>query len=136
MQAEKKEADHARDNAAAWLNSILEMVAELEAAEEADDDEKREEAERRIQESALSVRVRDGWRDPYAPIEANPEEYEILLSWGGPSLRITGSLNCGQPGDFPRMEHQNWGTAWTEFEPAREYRAELQRFASAFYFGE
>lgn len=125
---EAKRHDHPKRNAAGWLAEIREMVAALEGADG-------DAARRTIEESAISVQVRDGWRDPGAASDG-AEEYEILLTTGGPALRLVGDLDGGQPDDDPRLEYQDWGLPWTEFEPAREFRAELQAFASVFYFGE
>lgn len=89
-----------------------------------------------IYEAPLSILVRDGWRNPTTRSEG-PEEYEVLLTTGGPGLRLTGKLDGhDQPDDWPRLEYQDWGTPWTEYLPAREHREALQKFASCFYYGE
>jgi hypothetical protein len=134
---------HAQENAAAWLETLREHVARLRAAEAAHEasgydsreagaavDAVREE----ITESPLSVMVRDGWRAPGAKAEDGAEEYEILLSTGGPALRLVGDLDGGEPNAWPRLEWQDWGTPWTEYEPARAFRKEMQAWASCFYF--
>jgi hypothetical protein len=130
--------DHAIENAKGWLASILEMVAALEAAEASDDvtSDAIDNAQETITESVLSVLVRDGWRQPGHAQEDGPEEFEILLSTGGPALRLYGTLGCMcQPANV-RLEWQDWGTPWTEYLPAREHHEALEAFASCFYFGE
>ncbi len=84
-----EEGDLPEDNA--------EEFAELEA--EAGECTSREEAEQRIQEDALSVQVRTGWYEPTANHleQQSAEEFEILLSTGGPASRICGELDNGDP---------------------------------------
>lgn len=134
---EQEKENHAEANAKGWLESILEMVAELDAAEKGEHEmgNSEESIRAHIEESVLSVLVRDGWREPTR--SGGPEEYEVLLTTGGPALRLIGKLDgYGQPDDWPRLEYQDWGTPWTEYEPAREHREALQKFASVFYYGD
>lgn len=93
-----------------------------------------EAARERIQEDALSVQVRSDWYSPGDEDGAKPAEFEILLTTGGPALRIIGDLDeHGQP-TRARMEHQDWGTPWQElFEADRDV---LLTYAQQFYFGE
>lgn len=122
--------NHAEQNAAAWLASILEMVAALDAETEGDA------AFSAIHESVLDVSVRTDWFSPGQQHDASVGEYAILLTTGGPALRLTGALDADAPDAWPRLEFQDWGTPWTEYLAAREHRAALQRFAACFYFGE
>jgi hypothetical protein len=63
-------------------------------------------------------------------------EYQILLSFGGPSVRITGNLDTyGQP-DTARLEYQDWGTPWTPLPLTAEEREDVLTFAQQFYYGE
>ena len=131
-------SEHAISNAKAWLSSIVEMVAEMNAAQEAEEwdahDEKREE----IQDSSLSVQVRGGWYSPGDPERGGaPEEFEILLSTGGPALRVVGGLDhIGQPTDC-RLQWQDWGTPWTDhFDDMEGADEALEAFCAVFYFGE
>lgn len=151
-----KDSEHAQANARGWLGTIREQVAALEPVEcetcgqwhaedpcaEIDDDLKgdsedalRESVRERIQESPLSVLTRSGWREPGSEPEAE-EEYEILLSTGGPALRLRGELSeHGEPASV-RMEWQDWGTSWTEHRLTVDEEADVLTWCSAFYFGE
>lgn len=123
-QTETRE-DHGLANALAWFQSIKEMVDALEGANaramehaptaDGNYDEENEDARQRIQESVLSVEVRSGW---YSPAGGNadsaPAEYRILLTTGGPACQLVGELNeHGEP-ETAYLEHQDWGTPWTE----------------------
>lgn len=106
-----------------------EELAELEAA--AGDCESREDAADRISEDPLSVEVRSGWVTPGDDV-MTPEEFCILLSTGGPAVRIVGDLNgCGEP-IRARLEVQDWFKPWTEYAPADQDT--LLSYASQFHF--
>ena len=135
------ETNHARDNAASWSETIAEMIRALEAALNIDADEPAYSARDAITDAALSVEVRSGW---YSPCDADPEpvEYQILLTTGGPSLRITGQLGgYGEPGTA-HLEYQDWGAPWTRYHPAHgeplfdTHNADVLTFAQQFYFGD
>lgn len=81
-----------------------------EAAGECDD---ADDARERIQEDALSVQVRSGWVTPGDDMTA--EEFEILLTTGGPAVRILGELD--EHGEPYRawLEVQDWGKPWTHY---------------------
>ena len=93
----------------------------------------------RMQEGALSVEVRDGWRAPGSCSReetAGPVEFLVLVSTGGPAFRIIGDLDQhGQPSDV-RAEHQDWGTPWIEVELSNEEQEAVDWFAGLFYYGE
>lgn len=131
------DTDHARQNAASWSETIAEMIRALEASPGDGYDTSAEDA---IQEAPLSVEVRTGWFMPGQTRKA--EEYQILLSWGGPSLRITGTLNAYDEPETADLEYQDWGTPWTRYHPAHgdplfdTHNADVLTFAQQFYFGE
>lgn len=72
-------------------------------------------ARRTIQEDPLSVEVRTGWHAPGTTSEQTPEEFMILLCTGGPAVRLMGELDQHGCPDRVWMEHQDWGTPWTEY---------------------
>lgn len=139
MQAEATDRlENARSQALAQLESIREMVQALEAAEAADDDRAREEAEQRIHEDALSVEVRAGWFIPGSAGERGiePEQFRILLCTGGPAVRILGDLNRHCEPEAIWLQCQDWFTPWTNVEICGEDVRILRRYCQCFYFGE
>ncbi len=133
------EGSHALQNAKGWLRNIISLVERLETAEEQaiDGPDETDAPRTEIEESPLSVMVRTGWFQPGQKLSAELDEYELLLTTGGPALRLTGKLDgYGQPDDWPRLEYQDWSTPWTEYLPAREHREALQKFASVFWYGD
>lgn len=140
-------SEHAIGNARAWLASIVEMVTKLDETNTAvaEGDHSREatdaveEAMQAIQESVLSVEVRDGWRSVGSERDRDegPDEYRILLSTGGPALRIFGEFgDYGEPDDYPALQWQDWGTPWTDYDLTSSERANVAAFARQFYFGD
>lgn len=139
-------ADHreAMKQGQAQLDSIKEMVAELQRTqaddfEPSDDDLHRhaafERAERAIHEDALSVEVRSGWC-AVDDDRGNPEEYRILLCTGGPACQIVGKLNeHGEP-ETASMQVQDWGIPWMTMHLKREDEEAMLAYARCFYFGE
>ena len=132
----KDEYEGAYANAAAWYESIKEMVAALTEAANTPD---REAAENSIHESALSVEVRTGWRLAVGAEDDKPTEYRILLTTGGPALQLVGELNeHGEP-ETAELQMQDWGLPWQKWAPTpldMEYDETLLTFARCFYFGE
>lgn len=120
---------HSLQAAQAWLASICEQTAAL------DDKSRAETAREAILSDALSVEVREPWRAPGVP--EKPCEFAILLSTGGPAVRLRGTLNTHCEPDDCWLEHQDWGTPWTRLyiESYIEERA-LLAYASCFYFGD
>jgi hypothetical protein len=123
----KTETNHAIDNAKSWLGSIHEMVAALEVTSE--------QAQDRIQESVLCVEVRTSWHT-VGDDDSKPTEYNILLTTGGPALRIIGDLDKYCQPENARLEWQDWGTPWTEYPLEAEDDDAVLTFAQQFYFGE
>ena len=136
------DTDHARQNAASWSETIAEMIRALEAARESEDDDAIDAAHTVIHEAALSVEVRSDWYTPGSRLNADPVEYLILLSCGGPSLRITGRLGAHDEPETADLEYQDWGTPWTRYHPAHgeplfdTHNDDILTFAQQFYFGE
>ena len=89
-------------------------LAELEAA--AGDCADEEQARQRIQEDPLSVEFRSDW---YAdPREFTPAEFCVLLSAGGPAVRIIGELSGRWGYSGVRLQAQDWFTPWTDYRGA------------------
>lgn len=87
----------------------LEKAVTYEGAEITEDD-----ARERIQEGPLSVEVRSGWVSPGTD-KLEPEDFCILLTTGAPALRIRGELDEHKEPRRAWMEHQDWGTPWTQY---------------------
>lgn len=125
-----------------WDKEYGEELRDLEEAAAGDDPnypfKEREHVEQRIQESPLSVQVRAGWRDPGDDSPQMPEEFEILLSTGGPALRIMGELDEHCQPTRAWLQYQDWGTPWTDFvgeSAGAPSRDTLLAFCQCFYFG-
>lgn len=96
-----------------WKEANPDEAEDLEALEaDAGECTSREDAEQRIHEDALSVEVRSGWCSSKAEME--PEEFMILLTTGGPAVRILGELRDGEP-CRAWLQVQDWGTPWTDY---------------------
>lgn len=138
------EENHAISNAQGWASTIVELYHANEKLEEDDsqvvevDGEKYHSVDElldRVQEMPLSVQVREDWKDPGA--EGEVTEFNILLSTGGPALRIIGDLDQNNQPANPQMQWQDWGTPWTDFDSDLEDASEaLAWFCEQFYFGD
>ncbi|MFA5240360.1 MAG: hypothetical protein WC476_11735 [Phycisphaerae bacterium] len=156
----EKEVNHAENNARGWYETIVEQVNALEMdweryqelkemnetdltadekqelkelTETAGEYESQDDVRQRIEESPLSIQTRGGWHNPGE--QADDEEFEILLSTGGPALRLIGELDQYKQPEKCRLEHQDWGTPWTELYNDVDPDI-LQKWANVFYFGE
>jgi hypothetical protein len=138
--ATKPEVSHAEQNGQAWAETILDQYLECQKAITDDNDTRREEIEESARESVLSVQVKSDWHNPGC--ESANNEFQILLSWGGPALRIYGELGQHNEPDNQYLQIQDWGTPWTEYHP--EFTTEqdpndkwfdaLAWFTGLFYF--
>ena len=126
----KTQDERSEEQAAIQMDSIREMVEALHTKNE----DKREQAETAIQEGALEVAIRENWHAPVVENHTGHTEYLILLCTGGPAVRITGDLNEHSEPVTAHLEHQDWGTPWTEYRAADEDI--LLEYARQFYFGE
>lgn len=114
------------------LNTLQELLADLidDEAFEPDDFEFDEDAARdAILEDPLSLEVRSGWTSLGVDLEA--EWYCLLLTTGGPAVRITGELDRGSP-TSAKLEVQDWWTPWTEYHQADD--DVLMKYVSQFCF--
>ena len=85
----------------------------------------------RVQEDPLEIQVRSDWHS----LGDDPEsaEFYVLLCTGGPAVRIRGTLHNCEP-DRCRLEHQDWGTPWTELFGVDSEA--LLWYCSQFYWGD
>ena len=158
------ETNNAKENGAGWVSNMAQMVAALECdydrLQELDDARPLEDADEiaeyaelnaaatidgdlmedadaareRIIESPLSVQVRGDWYSPGTMEKPDASEFEILLSTGGPALRIRGELDQHNQPSRAWLEYQDWGTGWIQYFEVEQDT--LLSFASCFYFGE
>ena len=106
------------------MAELAELNAQLSEYDDADD------ARTQAEQSALSIELTGTW----APgTEPKADGFIILLTTGGPALRIVGELNEHNEPDRAWMEYQDWGTPWTRYHQADE--DDLLTFVSTFYFG-
>ena len=88
-----------------------------------------------VTEDPLSIQVRSDWHDLGDTPEA--AEFNILLCTGGPAVRILGSLS-NECVDGPcRLQHQDWGTPWTDVvRLTKEQQNALYWYCEQFYWGD
>lgn len=141
-KTDKAEKNHAEENAKAWMANILELFNannELDGGADSvsvdgetykDADSLRE----RVMELPLSVQVRGPWHNPGE--DSEPDEFNILLTTGGPALRVTGYLGEHNEPENPIVEWQDWGTPWERHYITDEEQEALNWFVGVFYFGE
>ena len=134
-----KEKNHALQNAIGHIESIVEDFEKISYLESlnvtsSEDEEEIEQIKESILNSALSVEFRSGWTSN--PNELEIEEFKILLTWGGPALRVIGDLNQYKELENIKMQFQDWGTCWTDFEITENQQEALNWFCNCFYFGE
>lgn len=115
---------------------VDDIVAELiESGPEPDDYcFSEDDARQTIQDDALDVSVRSGWKNVGEPLE--PSEFTILLCTGGPAVRIIGELDQYNQPCRAWLEMQDWGTQWTEVRHERISQQVLLRYCAQSYFGE
>lgn len=131
--------NHAISNARGWAQIICDAMAAyqaLEAGEESatydgDTFDNADDLRQRIEELPLSVQVRDGWYSPGTE-STGPDEFEILLSIGGPALRIYGDFYGSLS-----LQWQDWGTLWTDYRDITEEQEKaIAAFVELFWLGE
>jgi len=136
MKTTTKE-NHALNNAIGHIESMVENFKKDQQLQESNDYNQQDELRESVLNSALSVEFRTGW---YSSLdeETKPEEFKILLSWGGPALRIIGELDDYGPVN-PKLQFQDWGTPWTDlndiWELNQNQQDALNWFCNCFYFG-
>ena len=98
-------------------------------------DELREAIEDELREEPLSVLVgHSGWVSPGS--ELVPNKFELMISTGGPAMRVVGEILYGSASD-PVVEWQDWFKPWTEYNNEQEALQEaLEWFCNLFVFGD
>tara|TARA_Y100000004_G_scaffold188172_1_gene241945 strand:+ start:836 stop:1258 length:423 start_codon:yes stop_codon:yes gene_type:complete len=130
--------NHAFNNAKGHIESMVEdfkKVSYLESLNVTTNEEEQEieQIKESIINSALSVQFRSGWTDNYDQLQI--EEFKILLSWGGPALRVIGDLDEYKQCENIKLQFQDWGTYWTDYELTEIEEKSLNWFCNCFYFG-
>lgn len=126
-----KDGDVYREAAKAlreWDEENGEELAELEAA--AGECKDQDEARERINEDALDItirgeRVNGDWE---------ADEFTILLSTGGPAVRIKGELGNHNEPSSATLEVQDWLKAWTPYTPIAVSEDVLLSYCRCFNF--
>ena len=133
--------NHAERNALAHLETIQEYYAatdsqplrltDSDTVTIAGETMDRDDLQQRIYETPLSVEIRTGWYTPGSEPDS-ADEYKILLSTGGPACQICGIV--GEYGDplTAIIQHQDWGTPWTDLYTDSDQDEALLWFASQF----
>ena len=126
-------SNHALNNAIGHMESMVEDFKKDQQLQESNDYNQQDELRESVLNSALSVEFRSGW---YSSLddELVPEEFKILLTWGGPALRIIGEIEENFAVN-PKLQFQDWGTLWTDFEITEDQQKALNWFCNCFYFG-
>lgn len=118
-----------------WAEAFPDEAEELKELEEAAGDcQDEDDARQRIDEDPLSIEIRSGWYTPGSDPE--PAEYCILLTTGGPALRLIGELDEYNEPSSARLEYQDWFTPWTELVTTGQDNDQLLTYARQFYYGE
>ena len=127
-----KEKSHALQNAIGHIESMVEDFKKDKHFFDIKDFNSQDELRENVLNSALSIQFRSGWET--FEEDFKPAEFKILLSWGGPALRIIGELDDYGPVN-PKLQFQDWGTPWTDFKITEDQQEALNWFCNCFYFG-
>ena len=125
--------NHALQNAEGHIESIVDDFKKDQQLQDSNDYNQQDELRESILNSALSVEFRSGWSTN--PEELEIEEFKILLTWGGPALRVIGDLDQYKQPENIKMQFQDWGTSWTDYELTEKQEESLNWFCNCFYFG-
>ena len=124
--------NHALNNAIGHIESMVGDFKKDKHFFDIKDFDSQDELRESVLNSALSVEFRSGW----ATFKENfiPEEFKILLTWGGPALRVIGEIT-DYGAENPKLQYQDWGTLWTDLEITEDQQDALNWFCNCFYFG-
>ena len=107
---------------ASGSNYAQDLIFEIKQLDELEYD-RRDELEENLKERPLSVDVR------------NPDEFQILLSTGGPAMRIIGDLDKYCQPTNAKIQVQDWFKPWTTCDTNEEQDKALLAYAHLFYYG-
>lgn len=108
--------ERAKLQAQSQYNSIIDMLNRYDKAEGKDD--KQDEIRVEIEENVLSAEI--------------IKNYQIMLCWGGPAVKIFGDLNEHNEPETAQLQYQDWFTGWIEYFETDEDK--LLDYARFFYF--
>lgn len=134
MEELRDERDAWEDDENDWATANEDDATELAELETAAGEcESEDDARERIQEDPLSLEFRSDWVS--SKDEMTPAEFCLLLTTGGPAVRIIGEIEDGEA-SRARLEVQDWGTPWTHHLLTGDDMATLMAYVGVFYFGE
>ena len=110
------------------LDELREAAGWTREVEHGDGCENEDEARQRIDEDPLSLRIFGERTDG----EWVASDYELLLTTGGPAVRIIGDLDNGEA-TSARLQVQDWFKPWSEYIAADT--DVLMAYVGCFYFG-
>ena len=125
--------NHALNNAIGHIESMVEDFKKDKHFFDIKDFDSQDQLRESVLNSALSVEFRSGWYSSPED-ETKAEEFKILLSTGGPALRVIGELDDYGPVN-PKLQYKDWGTPWIDFEITEDQQKALNWFCNCFYFG-
>ena len=129
--------NHALENAIATIETMVDDFKKDQLFEKIKDYDAQDQLRESILNNALSVEFRSGWYS-LGENELTAKEFRILLTWGGPALRIIGELDDYGPVN-PKLQFQDWGTPWTDLNDIWEVNQDQQKalnwFCNCFYLG-
>ena len=139
----KTETNHAIENGRGHLENIVDLFRQYQNA---DSHDMQENIQERCHEIPLSIDWRSSGWCPVGENTCEPDEGQILLTTGGPALRILVDLSQGYACD-PALQWQDWGTPyytlsigkenWCDIKmEAEESEEALAWFVSMFWWGE
>ena len=124
--------NHALNNAIGHIESMVEDFKKDKHFFDIKNFDSQDELRENVLNSALSIQFRSDCETFEENFKA--KEFKILLSWGGPALRVIGELDDYGPVN-PKLQYQDWGTPWTDFEITEDQQEALNWFCNCFYFG-
>jgi len=137
-----KNEEHARSQAESKLKSIMALMKKARHAEVCDGDDcplteketyhDMDAIEEEIFNSPLSVEVSSGW----TPVgeKFKPVKYNLLMTTGGPAVRIVGDLDTDGIPATAELEYLEWGIPWTKYPLSSEEQKEIFEFALYFSY--